>query len=126
MVTIINLPQWFQIVNGLSPVDAGVRMLPLLLVSACGAGIAGAIASKKNVSWHILVSSNALQVLGLGLMSSLPSTEAVSKDQYGFQAILGMGFGLGLSSLIIVTRVEVDDDDLGTSAQKSRHIQGRH
>ncbi|CAF9909471.1 hypothetical protein IMSHALPRED_008372 [Imshaugia aleurites] len=115
MVTIINLPQWFQIVNGLSPVDAGVRMLPLLLVSACGAGIAGAIASKKNVSWHILVSSNALQVLGLGLMSSLPSTEAVSKDQYGFQAILGMGFGLGLSSLIIVTRVEVDDDDLAVA-----------
>ena len=119
MVTIINLPQRFQIVNGLSPVDAGIRMLPLLLVSACGAGIAGAIASKKNVSWHILVLSNALQVLGLGLMSSLPSTEAIPKDQYGFQAILGMGFGLGLSSLFIVTRVEVEDDDLGESTDNS-------
>ncbi len=115
MVIIINLPQRFQIVNGLSPVDAGIRMLPLLLVSALGAGIPGAIVSKKNVSWHVLVLSNALQVLGLGLMSSLPSTEAVPRDQYGFQAILGMGFGPGLSSLVIMTRVEVEDDDLGTS-----------
>ena len=49
--------------------------------------------------------------VGFGLMSSLPSTEAVPKEQYGFQAIFGMGFGLGFSSLIIVTRVEVDDDD---------------
>ena len=118
MVTIINLPQRFQIVNGLSPVDAGIRMLPLLLVSALGAGIPGVIASKKNLSWHILVLSNALQVLGLGLMSSLPSTEAVPRDQYGFQAILGMGFGPGLSSLVIMTRVEVEDDDLGMSINR--------
>lgn len=116
MVTIINLPQRFQIVNGLSPVAAGVRMLPLLLVSAIGAGLAGFVASKKNISWHILVFSNALQVIGLGLMSSLPATETVPEKQYGFQAILGLGFGLGLSSLIIVTRVEVEDDDLGMSS----------
>lgn len=80
----------------MSPAAADGCVLPLLLVSACGAGIAGAIASKKNVSWHILVFSNALQVLGLGLMSSLPSREVVPRDQYGFQAILGMWFVLEL------------------------------
>lgn len=57
--------------------------------------------------------------VGFGLMSSPPSTEAVPKEQYDFQAILGMRFGLGFSSLIIVTRVEADDGDSDTSCKGS-------
>ncbi|KAL9588224.1 MAG: hypothetical protein Q9203_002967 [Teloschistes exilis] len=113
MVTIIFLPQRFQIENDLSPVDAGVKMLALLLLSAFGAGLAGFICSKKNISWYLLVLSNVLQVIGLGLLSSIPSSETVLARQYGYQVILGLGFGLGLSSLVIVSRVEVDDADLG-------------
>ena len=114
MVIIIFLPQRFQIENSLSPVDAGVKMLALLLLSAFGAGLAGFICSKKNVSWYLLVLSNTLQVIGLGLLSSVPSSDVVLARQYGYQVILGLGFGLGLSSLVIVSRVEVDDADLGT------------
>ena len=125
MITIINLPQRFQIVNGESPANAGIRMLPLLLVSAFGAGLAGVICSKKNISWHLLVTSNALQVLGAGLISSLPSSEYIPKEQYGYQAILGLGFGLGLSSLVIVSRVEVNDDDLGEPPRLMRATGGR-
>ncbi|MCJ1314994.1 hypothetical protein MMC15_000308 [Xylographa vitiligo] len=32
---------------------------------------------------------------------------AIEPQQYGFQMILGMGFGLGLSGLIVVARMEV-------------------
>ncbi|KAI4101558.1 MAG: hypothetical protein L6R37_004884 [Teloschistes peruensis] len=115
MVTIIFLPQRFQIENDLSPVDAGVKMLALLLLSAFGAGLAGFICSKKNISWYLLVLSNVLQVIGLGLLSSIPSSETVLARQYGYQVILGLGFGLGLSSLVIVSRVEVDDADLAVT-----------
>ncbi|KAL8640452.1 MAG: hypothetical protein Q9226_008745 [Calogaya cf. arnoldii] len=115
MVIIIFLPQRFQIENNLSPVDAGVKMLALLLLSAFGAGLAGFICSKKNISWYLLVLSNILQVIGLGLLSSLPSSETVLARQYGYQVTLGLGFGLGLSSLVIVSRVEVDDSDLAVT-----------
>ncbi len=113
MVIIIFLPQRFQIENSLSPVDAGVKMLALLLLSAFGAGLAGFICSKKNISWYLLVLSNVLQVIGLGLLSTIPSSDTVLARQYGYQVILGLGFGLGLSSLVIVSRVEVDEADLG-------------
>ncbi|KAL8942172.1 MAG: hypothetical protein Q9216_001819 [Gyalolechia sp. 2 TL-2023] len=115
MVIIIFLPQRFQIENGLSPVDAGVKMLALLLLSAFGAGLAGFICSKKNISWYLLVLSNVLQIIGLGLLSSVPNSETILARQYGYQVILGLGFGLSLSSLVIVTRVEVSDADLAVT-----------
>lgn len=115
MATIIFLPQRFQLSNGLSPVGAGIRMLPLLLLSAFGAGLGGAICSRKNVSFWILMGSLALQVLGLGLMSSLPISEAIAARQYVYQCILGLGFGLSLSSLALVARFEVKAVDHGKS-----------
>lgn len=117
MVTIIFLAQRFQLQNGLSPVEAGLRMLPLLLFSATGAGLSGAIATRRNVSWYILAVSLGLQLIGLGLMSTLPTAAGdVVPAQYGYQAILGTGFGLSLSSLVIIVRVEVKNDhDVGRS-----------
>ena len=115
MATIIFLPQRFQLNNGLSPVGAGIRMLALLLLSAFGAGLGGALCSRKNISFQILVVSLALQVLGLGLMSSLPISEAISARQYVYQCILGLGFGLSLSSLALVARFEVKAVDHGKS-----------
>ncbi|KAK8060538.1 drug resistance transporter EmrB/QacA subfamily [Apiospora saccharicola] len=52
MVTNIFLPQRFQLQNELRPIDAGLRMLPLLMMSAVGAGIGGAMVRYWNVSWH--------------------------------------------------------------------------
>ena len=115
MVIIIFLPQRFQIENSLSLVDAGFKMLALLLLFAFGAGLAGFICSKNNISWYLLILSNVLQVIGLGLLSTIPSSDTVLAGQYGYQVILGLGFGLGLSSLVIVSRVEVDEADLGNS-----------
>ncbi|KAK6827659.1 major facilitator superfamily domain-containing protein [Apiospora arundinis] len=50
MMILIFLPQRFQLQNGLSPLDAGIRMLPLLVSSATGAAIAGIIAMRKNIT----------------------------------------------------------------------------
>lgn len=113
MVTIINLPERFQIVNAQSPVEAGIRILPLLLLSAVGSGISGAIVSKKNVAFYVLISSNILELLGTGLLSSLPTSESVPIQIYVYMAILGLGFGSSVVSLMVVTRVEVEVDDQG-------------
>lgn len=115
MTVIIYLPQRFQIENGLTPTRAGIEMLPLLLLSALGSGISGALCSKKNVAPYILIIANALQVLGLGLLSSLPYSDGIRPEQYAYQAILGLGFGLALSALIILCKVQVTEKDLGMS-----------
>lgn len=90
-------------------------MLALLLLSALGAGLGGAISSRRNIAWYILVTALALQLLGLGLMSTLLASGPVTARHYGYQAILGLEFGLSLSSLVIVVRVEVGPSDVGES-----------
>lgn len=112
MVIIIYLPQRFQIQDGLSPVEAGIRMLPLLLLSAFGAGLGGMINSKRNVSFYTLMGGVSLQLIGLGFMTSLPTTGEILRAQYGYQVLLGLGFGITLTSLVIISRVEVESNDL--------------
>lgn len=86
-------------------------MLPLLLLSAVGAGVAGIICSKKNISFYLLVLSLALQIIGTALLSTLPVTHAVPTAQYGIQVVLGIGFGMSMVSLMIILRVEVEFED---------------
>ncbi|KAI1100336.1 MFS general substrate transporter [Jackrogersella minutella] len=113
MITTVFLPQRFQLQNGLLAVDAGIRMLPLLLLSATGAGLGGVIASRKNISWYLMAGSLCLQIIALGLMTTLPTTGDVHPAQYGYQVLLGLGFGFTLSSLVILARVEVKGKDSG-------------
>ena len=109
----IYLPQRFQLANGLSPVDAGVRMLVLLVVSSVATGLGASICVVINIVYPILVVGFMLQILGLGLMSSLPVDEAVLARQYGYQTILGFGFGLSLSAIPVITRLELSHLDHG-------------
>lgn len=115
MTLTVYLPQRFQIQNGLSPVDSGIRMLPLLLVSAFGVGLGGVVNSKKNVSFYTLMVALSLQLIGLGLMSTLPSTGTLLASQYGYQSTIGLGFGLCLTSLVIISRLEVGSADLAVT-----------
>ena len=113
MTTLILLPQRYQVVNGLDPLPAGIRMLPLLCFSALGSGLGAITLPKHNVSFYLLLLGSTLQLLGMGLITSLSTSIEIEARQYGFQMILGMGFGLGLSSLIVVARVEVSAKDSG-------------
>jgi hypothetical protein len=111
LITIFNLPQRFQIVNGLSPVEAGIHMLPLLLLTAVASGVTGAICSKRNYAFELLILSNILQIISTGLLSTLPNDGSIPPYQYGLQIVLGFGFGMGLVSLMVITRIEVSADD---------------
>ena len=119
LVCIINLPQRLQIVNGKSPIAAGVEILPLLLLSAVGSGVGGAVLSKKNLAFYLLVTSNVFQVLGTGLLSSLPTSQNVPVQIYPYMAMLGLGFGLSVVSMMVLIRTGVAEEDQGSSAFSS-------
>ncbi|GLB02434.1 hypothetical protein AtubIFM57258_003782 [Aspergillus tubingensis] len=112
MVLIVYLPERFEIQDGLSPVASGIRMLPLLLLSALGAGAGGVINSRKNISFYTLMVGLSLQLIGLGCMTTLPTTGTIIDAQYGYQVLLGLGFGTTLTSLVVISRLEVDAPDL--------------
>lgn len=107
VVTIMALPQRFQIVNGDTPESAGLHMLPLIGATALGAMLTGTITGRFNIAWHLLVFSNILMTIGCGLMSTLPVHKEIAKICYFYQLVLGCGFGLTMASSMVVIRTEV-------------------
>ena len=83
----------------------------MLLMASFGSGISGVLSSKfKLASWCLLIGS-ALQALGIGLLSILPNnSESVSGRTYGFQVILGLGFGLLIAPLFVLLKIEAESD----------------
>jgi hypothetical protein len=115
MAAIITIPQRFQVVNGTSAVDAGTRMLPLLLCSPIATIAASLLLSKLRLApLYVLLAGCGLQTLGVGLFSSLNSSRLdVPSFQYGYQVIMGCGFGLNLSTVLMMVPLVVKQRDMG-------------
>lgn len=111
---VVYLPQRFQAVNDFSPVRSGVNILPVLLISAFGATLSGLLLGTRNVCSYLIVAGNALQLAGLGLLSTLSTEATIPATAYGFQAVLGFGLGTTLSASFILARIEARREDIGT------------
>ena len=112
--TIIQLPQRLQHVNAKSPTAAGILLLPVLLPSAGFSALSGAMYRKYPAATpSLLFCGSVLQVIGVGLLSTLPTGEAVSNSQYGFEVMTGIGFGLMLPSFMILARDWVTEQQYG-------------
>ena len=79
---IIQIPQRFQIVNGSSTLEAGVRLLPFILVVPISTAFASLSASKLKLPPIFLFTMGCvLQTVGAALMSTSPVN--VEPSAYG-------------------------------------------
>jgi EmrB/QacA subfamily drug resistance transporter len=112
------LPQYMQIVKGVSPTSSGLRLLPLmagLLLTSIGTG---QLISRWGRYKVFPVVGTALMTLGLYLLSHLaPDTSAGAASLYMF--VLGVGIGATMQVLVIAVQNAVEYADLGagTSGQ---------
>jgi EmrB/QacA subfamily drug resistance transporter len=106
------LPQYMQVVRGVSPTQSGLRLLPLLvglLLTSTGTGF---LVSKWGRYKIYPVIGTALMTVGLYLLSRLGiHTNFWIVSLYLF--ILGVGIGASLQVLIIAVQNAVDYADLG-------------
>ena len=68
---------------------------------------------KVNLGAWITLLGNALQIIGLGLSSTVPTDASIPASSYGYQAIVGMGLGTSLSGSFLLARIEVSRIDIG-------------
>lgn len=122
IVAVVTLPERFQTVNGASSLMAGVYLLPLLGASAVGSYLGGAISSKRNLTSYTLIVSALLQMAGCGLLSTIGDAINIMPRQYVFEAILGLGIGLSLSTATIMTSVQAKRGDLGESLLETSKV----
>lgn len=107
-VVIYNIPLRLQGVNGKSPVQAGIALLPLLGSSALGSFVSGGLSFKKDMLGWTSIFGSALMALGTGLLSTLENSPQVSSKLYGFQVFVGLGFGLTVSSASMLANFECE------------------
>lgn len=110
-VVIYSLPLRFQVVDGKSPLTAGISLLPMLGSAAVATMIGGAIVSKTNRSFEVLMIGSCLMVIGAGLLTTLKDVRHTEPKTYGFLVFAGFGFGLTVStaSFLAATRSEAKD-----------------
>ena len=113
IAVIINLPQKFQAVNGSSPSAAGLSLLALLLCTPVASTLAGFLVTKRQIPpFYLLLGGAILSLIGIGLTSALPNSEAgIPHAQYGYEIIMGFGFGTGVSTQLIMIPLVVKKQD---------------
>ena len=108
------LPLFFQDVKGISAIQSGVRLFPLmggLLVASIGSGL---LVSRSGRYKVFPVVGTALMTVGLYLMSLIGvSTGAWTMAAY--MAVFGLGLGLILQVLTVAVQNAVPYEELGTA-----------
>ena len=111
-IAIVQLPQRFQAVNAISPLGAGIRLLPFTFSAPCGSFSASFFASKPKIPpLLLLLLAAALQIAGSASLSTLPVGLAVSPAQYGYQVLLGYGLGMSITTLMLLVPVNAEKRD---------------
>ncbi|MCJ1381112.1 hypothetical protein MMC17_004221 [Xylographa soralifera] len=105
-LTIIALPERYQIVNGDGATSAGVRMMPLLFASAFGSTVGGLCSSRKNRTFVTLLVASCLMVVGCALLSTASDGLEIEPALYGFQVIFGLGLGTTFTTVTIIASSE--------------------
>jgi MFS family permease len=121
-IVIYALPLRFQVVNGKSPLAAGVSLLPMLGSVAIGSTIGGAVNGKKNRICQTLFIGSCFLLIGSTLFATLLSNSVeIQPRVYGFQVFVGLGFGLTVSTVSLGAIIECDTRDSSTS-NPLRHL----
>ncbi|KAL8748296.1 MAG: hypothetical protein Q9184_007419, partial [Pyrenodesmia sp. 2 TL-2023] len=105
------LPIYFQAVSNVSPAQAGVRNIPLLLSCGIGSTIAGFVVSRYRHVVPLMVWASAGGCVGTGLIYMLDANSP-SSQWIGYQVLAGLAFGTGLPLAIIAGQAHVSNEDL--------------
>lgn len=110
----IIIPQRFQTVYNLSPIEAGVRLIPFNLLISFACVVVNVVAMKTRIKpiWLLFIGST-LQVIGISLFATLSDHRRLNAPIYGFEIVSGFGIGMVIGILLVIPPQLVETRDLG-------------
>jgi EmrB/QacA subfamily drug resistance transporter len=119
--SIFLLSQLFQVVQGVGPLEAGLRCLPWTAMPVVVAPIAG-VASMRVGSRPILVAGLALVAVGLGWLAVVTSATVAYASLLPAFVISGIGMGLFFAPIANVVLSAVPKEDEGKASGANNTI----
>jgi EmrB/QacA subfamily drug resistance transporter len=115
------IPLFMQVVNGVSPTDSGLRLLPLmagLLVASIGTG---QLITRFGRYKIFPIVGTVFMAAGLLMLSRLTDTTGYGAFSVDL-VVFGFGLGLTMQVLIIAVQNAVDYSDLGTATSGATYF----
>ncbi|KAJ6609417.1 major facilitator superfamily domain-containing protein [Mycena sp. CBHHK59/15] len=97
------LPIWSQAIRGVSAVQSGILILPMIGAYVLGCVLAGGLVSLIGFPAPAMILSGILAVLGTGLLSTLKSTSRQTSP-LPFEILTGLGVGIGMQQPILAAQ----------------------
>ncbi len=112
--SIIYLPLFLQLVSGASPTNSGLLMLPLMAGLLTASMVSGQLISKTGRYKVFPVVGTALSAVAMFLLSTM-SVSTPHLLASAWMIVLGVGIGLVMQVMILITQNSVDRADLGVA-----------
>ena len=116
----IDIPQRLQTVNGISPLGAGVRLIPFNFMIALGCIVINVFAMRTRIApIYLVLAGSIIELIGLSLLSTLSSTNIMAPAQsvlYGWEILSGFGIGMVWGMLLVIPPHVVEHRDLAISS----------
>ncbi|KAF2233033.1 MFS general substrate transporter [Viridothelium virens] len=117
-ILVVDLPQRFQLVNNMSPLTSGVRLIPFNLLVSLGGILVSMLAAKaRTPPIFLMLAGSTMQLLGVLLFAyALPSNGTLPAAIYGYEILLGCGIGFMFGICVLIPPHVVERQDVGVSS----------
>ncbi|KAI5236311.1 MFS general substrate transporter [Aureobasidium subglaciale] len=110
-IAIFYLPQWFQIVKGVTPIKSGVMYLPLSMSDVASALVVGILLPYVGLTNPFILAGTTLLTVGSGLLSTLTASSGL-KYWVPYQILPGLGAGITLWMPYVAVQTVLKAEDI--------------
>ena len=115
------LAQFFQVVQGLSPLDAGIRTLPWTMAPMVVAPLAGIFADRIGLR-NLIVAGQVLLAAGVFWIAAATTTTVSYSDLVVAFALAGVGMGLTFAPISTMALASVEAERRGVASGTNNTI----
>ncbi|MGY1837728.1 MULTISPECIES: MDR family MFS transporter [unclassified Modestobacter] len=112
---ILLLPQYLQIVQGSSPTEAGLEMIPLVLGIMAGSVIAGQVIARTGKYKLFPLIGVVFIVTALVSLSFIVGAETSVLVMFPFMSLMGLGLGFNFQPVILAVQNAVSPREIGVA-----------
>jgi MFS transporter, DHA2 family, glioxin efflux transporter len=112
-ILLYYLPIYFQSVSGTSPIQSGVRNLPLVIAIGIGSTVSGIIVSKTGHAAPFMLGGAILTTISAGLLYTLDIGTGSGK-WIGYQIFYGGSIGLAFQMAMNISQANAKPQEIST------------